>query len=165
MRVIIVGASLSGKTTLVKHLRSSTDVLIMEMDEELTRLNGGEYPTDNEHKHSVLAPRIIKDVLDRDRVIFFTNTDYFTIGDLKLAKDRGFKIIQLELNLDQLRKRNEYRVKYEGYENLSRWLDGMLQYQKNIREKGLVDKVVDADQPVEELAKELRDIFSSNCFP
>lgn len=165
MSAIVIGTSLSGKTTLVKHLRSSTDALVMEMDEELTRLNGGEYPTDSERKHTVLAPRVIKDVLDRDSVIFFTNTDYFTISDLKRAKDRGFKIIQLELSLDQLKRRNEYRVKHEGYEDLSQWFDGMLQYQKNIREEGLVDKVVDADQPVEELAKELIASLSPSCFP
>ena len=165
MRAIIVGTSLSGKTTLVKHLRSSTDALVIEMDEELTLLNGGEYPTDSEHKHNVLAPRIIKEVLDRDSVIFFTNTDYFTIADLKLAKGRGFKILQLELNLDQLKRRNEYRVKHEGYGDLSQWFDGMLQYQKNIREAGLVDKVVDADQPVEELAKELVASLSPGGLP
>jgi len=77
MKLIIIGASLSGKTSLVRQLRSITDLPISEIDEELTEKNGGTYPTDTKYKHKVLAPQIIADVIKRDKSVFFTNTDYF----------------------------------------------------------------------------------------
>lgn len=155
MKAIVIGASLSGKTTLIRYLKTITDFSILEIDEELTRLNDGVYPLDNEYKHRVLVPQIIKKVLGWEKVIFFTNTDYFTSQDLKKAREKGFLIIQLDLNLKQLQKRNENRIKNEGYSDLNEWLEGMVRYQTQIREEGLVDKIIDGDRPTEDIAKEL----------
>jgi len=120
MKALIIRTSLSGKTIIIKYLRPKTNVPISEMDEELKRLNKGKYPEDIEYKLKVLTPKIIDKTLNRKNIIFFTNTDYFTTEDLFTARKRGFKIIQLELDLDQLKKRNEYRVKNEGYDDLSK---------------------------------------------
>lgn len=155
MKAIVIGASVSGKTTLVRYLRRNTDLLVLEVDEELTRINNGQYPEDVNYKHNVLAPKIIEDILSRDNIVFFTNTNYFTVKDLKTAKVKGFKIIQMELNLDQLKKRNEDRVKSEGYDDLSQYFGGMAKYQKDIRDKGLVDKIINVNQPIENVAGEL----------
>ena len=157
MKVIIIGTSLSGKTTLVRYLRANTSLSLLEIDEELTRVNNGKYPTDNIRKHKILIPQIVKNILDQTDVIFFTNTDYFTVEDLKQARKNGFKILQLSLDLEQLQKRNTLRVQKEGYSDLNQWLRGMVDYQTTVREKGLVDKVINANQATEYIAKELID--------
>ena len=77
------------------------------MDEELTKLNNGKFPTDAGHKHENLAPKIIKNLLNKKNVLFFTNTDYFSVDELRETKDKGFKIIQLELNLDEQEKQKQ----------------------------------------------------------
>lgn len=158
MKALVIGASLSGKTNIVKYLRSNTDVRVSEMDEELTKLNKGDYPTDNEYKHKVLSPKIISEILNQENIVFFTNTDYFTLDDLLKAKEKGFKIIQLEIDLDELKRRNEYRVANEGYDDLSKWFKGMLQYQEVLKKKGIIDKTVHADQPVENIVKEIQKV-------
>ena len=159
MKGIVIGASLSGKTTVARYLRSNTNTLVSEMDEELTRLNNGKYPTDVEHKHKSLAPKIIKGLLNERDILFFTNTDYFSLDDLRKAKDKGFKIIQLEIELDELNKRNKNRVKNEGYDDLSKWLEGMTLYQKKIRNAGVVDIVIDASLSVERISEEIQRVF------
>jgi len=126
------------------------------MDEELTKLNNGKYPTDVEHKHKNLAPKVIKDLLNKKDVLFFTNTDYFSLDDLRKAKDKGFKIIQFELNLDELNRRNKNRVKNEGYDDLSEWFEGMVVYQEKIRNAGAVDIVIDASLSVERISEEIQ---------
>ena len=68
---------------------------------------------------------------------------------------KGFKIVQLFLNKEELEKRNKQRVQNEGYEDHSQWFDSMLEYQKDIKDKGLVDKVINTNKPVEEAAQEL----------
>ena len=159
MKGIVIGVSLSGKTTVAKYFRSNTSISVSEMDEELTKLNNGKYPTDVEHKHKSLAPKVIKGFLNKKDVLFFTNTDYFSLDDLRKAKDKGFKIIQLELGLDELNKRNKNRVKNEGYDDLSKWLEGMILYQKKIRNAGVVDIVIDASLSVERISEEIQGVF------
>ena len=159
MKGIVIGASLSGKTSVAKFLRANTDISVSEMDEELTRLNKGKYPTDVEHKRESLAPKVVKDLLNRGDVLFFTNTDYFSLDDLRKAKNKGFKIIQLELSLDELNKRNKNRVKKEGYDDLSKWFEGMVVYQEKIRNAGVVDIVVDASQSLERISEEIQRVF------
>ena len=95
----------------------------MEIDEELTRLNNGVYPADNEYKVKVLTPRIVNSILKQKEIIFFTNTNYFSISDLRGAHKNGFTIIQLHLSLAEATKRNWYRVNNEGYSDLSEWLN------------------------------------------
>ena len=159
MKGIVIGTSLSGKTTIIRYLRSTTDISASEMDEELTKLNNDKYPTNTDHKHKNLAPRVIKDLFNKEDVLFFTNTDYFSLDDLRRAKDKGFKIIQLELDLDELNKRNENRIKDEGYDDLSEWLEGMVAYQENIRKAGIVDIVIDGNLSVEKISEEIQRVF------
>ena len=160
MKIIVIGPSLSGKTTLVKELRKNTNLLISEIDEELTALNGGEYPSDIDHKNNVLLPQVIKKILNQKELIFFTNTNFFSEKDLKNAKNLGFKIIQLNVDYQELLNRNSNRIKTENYQDSSPWLKGMLAYQKDIQEKGLVDAVIDANKPISEIIDRLKNIFS-----
>lgn len=160
MKAIIIGTSLSGKTTLVRYLRTNTKLPILEVDEELTRLNNGVYPTDNKYKHTILIPQIVEDILNRDNIVFFTNTNYFTPSDLKNARSKGFKIVQLWLDLNELQKRNKFRMENEGYPDVSEWLSGMTEYQTEIKQLGLADLVIDANLPTEEIAKKLMPLVS-----
>ncbi|MBP7859748.1 hypothetical protein KA001_02195 [Patescibacteria group bacterium] len=155
MKIIVIGPSLSGKTTIIRLIRETTNLVVSEIDEELTRLNNNQYPTDNDYKHKILTPTVINNVLNMPQVIFFTNTDYFTIPNLQLARAKGFKIIQLKLSLQDLEKRNAFRVKNEGYSDLSEWLSGMLKYQSDVENSGLFDKTIDASKPTIEIVDEI----------
>jgi len=159
MKVIIIGSSLSGKTTLVKELRKNNCPLVSEMDEELTTLNKGEYPLDIDYKNNILLPKVIKKVLNQKDIVFFTNANYFSEKDLKKAKNLGFKIIQLNVDYQELLNRNSNRIKTENYQDSSPWLKGMLAYQKDIQENGLIDAVIDANKPVSEIIHTLEKTF------
>ena len=154
-KIIVIGSSLTGKTTLVSYLRKTQKIEVAEMDEELTRLNGGTFPTDDQNKKEVLAPIAISELLDKEEIIFFTNTDYFSPEDLKVARIAGFKIVQLVLDKVEMELRNSDRMENEGYEDHSEWFDGMLEYQREIFNLGLVDLVIDAGMSTKEIAKEL----------
>lgn len=155
-KAIVIGTSLTGKSKLIRYLRETSNTQIQEIDEELTRLNGGSYPKDDNYKNTILAPQIKREILNRVNVLFFTNTHYFSEKDLEMFRNKGFKIIQLFVNKQEVEKRNKNRMDNEGYEDHSQWFDGMLGYQKEMREKGLVDKVIKTNKPVEEIAQELK---------
>lgn len=160
-KYIVIGTSLSGKTTLIKYLRSTTDFPISELDEELTELNNGEFPLDVEYKHNVLFPKVLEKILNKSEIIFFTNAWYFKKEDLEEAKRRGFKILQLSVSLKTLKSRNEARIK-EGYEDMNLYLDGMIKYQEDIEKCGVVDYVINGEQSVEKVAGEIQKIITNN---
>ena len=160
MKAIIFGTSLSGKTTTINYLRKNTSHNISEIDEELTKINGGVFPENVKHKLHVLAPKIIKQILNSDDILFFSNTDYFSDQQIINAKSLGFKIIQLSVPLGELVKRNKNRVENEGYDDLSYWLDGMVKYQKHIFKLGFVDQRIDATQPTKKIVEDLLDYLS-----
>lgn len=154
-KVIIIGASTVGKTTLFNYYRKNTELFVAESDDLLKFLNGGIYPRDSEYKMNKLAPRMVKDILSRERIIFFTNTHYFTSEDLQTARKKGFIIILLQLDRKIMTERSRFRQKNEGYEDHAKYFDDMFAYQKEIIEKGLVDFVVDVDRPVVDIANEI----------
>lgn len=154
MKAIVIGASLSGKTTLIKYLVSKIYLPILEMDGELTRVNGGEFPMEEKLKQEV-ASKVINEIFNKESMLFFTNTDYFSDRDLIEAKEKGFKIVQLKVVLEELEKRNRNRVGNEGYQDMSQWLSEMVEYQNKIYERGLVDFEIDATQSVEKVSEDL----------
>lgn len=125
------------------------------MDEELKRKNKGVYPTDFEQMHSVLAPQIIREILNREEIIFFIDINFVLTSDIQLAQKKGFKVIQLFIELPDLKKRNRNKVDNEGSADVGQWLEGTLRYQKELKEKNLFDKVIDANLPTEKIAEEL----------
>jgi hypothetical protein len=156
MKAIVIGASLSGKTSIKNYLREKSNILVSEMDEELTILNKNIFPEDTDYKHDVLAPQVIKNILSKESIIFFTNTDYFSDQDLKEARQIGFKIIQLNVNLELLKNRNKTRVINKGYDDLTKYLSGMVDYQTRIQKKGFVDKIINSDLlSVQEIGEEI----------
>ena len=154
-KAIIIGTSLAGKTTLIRYLRKTSKLQIQEIDEELTQLNKGSYPKDDEYKNTVLAPKIKAKVIAKENILFFTNTHYFTSVELQTARHKGFKIIQLIVTREELEKWNKQRMKNDGYEDHSKRFDSMLKYQKEIKNKGLVDKIIETNKPIEEISQEL----------
>jgi guanylate kinase len=159
-KAIVIGASLSGKTTIIKYLRTNTELLVSEIDEELTVLNNGEFPKDPQYKNEVLFPKVLEKILNSKNIVFFTNTWYFTIKDLQEARAKGFKIIQLSLSLDTLLRRNRERVT-EGYDNMEKYLKGMIEYQEMIKTRGMVDYVINGDQSVERIFSKLISVFEN----
>ena len=158
-KVIVVGASLSGKTTLIRYLREHTDLPVHEIDEEVERANGGIWPDSIEYKNRVLVPPIVAKVLASDSIIFFTNAFYFSAEDLRLARTKGFKVFQLVAELEVLKQRNVHRVAEEGYDDQNQWLDSMVSYQNEIKDEGLVDVVINTNRPIDVVAHELQSLL------
>jgi hypothetical protein len=125
MKTIVIGCSSSGKTTLASRFPSSIDI--------------NEEYSDN-------IPKVIDETLAKKDALLFINTDYIMLDDLRKAKSLGFNIVQLELTLSELQKRNTNH-------DLVQWLEDMIDYQNEIKRVGLVDKSLDATLPVEQLAK------------
>lgn len=161
-KVIIIGPSTFGKTTIMMHLQGKTAVPLDESDAVLTLLNNGVYPTDDKYKMDVLVPQMIDNVLTLKTIMFFSNTDYFKPEDLEKARMSGFKIIELKVDKEVMKARNKGRIDNDGYKDLSMYFSGMLSYMEDIKKKGLVDYEIDSNQPVEQVADELLQLITNH---
>jgi hypothetical protein len=138
----------------MRYLREhSPELPIYEIDEEVMKENGDEWPKDNKYKDKVLIPKIASRIIELDEAIFFAS--YIPDEILKEAKTKGFKIIILDLSLEELKRRNKQRMEEEAYDDSSSWLE--LQKNTNLRlmEEGIADLVIDGHKSVERIAEEL----------
>ena len=150
MKIIVLAPSAGGKSTLMRYLRHHTKLNVAEMDEEIVKANNNKWPSDDDYKNQVLVPKITKEIIEKDEVTYFTS--YIPIHLVQKAKDNGFRIILLNLSLEQLIARNTERMKSEGYDDASRWFEIQLKGYKELQDAGLIDEVFDADIPTNKIA-------------
>ena len=153
-KIIILGPQCSGKTTLKKYLQEQDPTLpLVEEDELFTELNGGEYPQDIEYKENILRPKLEEKIRKSENLIFLTS--YCDRRLLKELKSKGFKVIQLVLGMEEFNRRNDTRMKEQGYADANTWAKDIFSFHQEVRDNGLVDKEIDATLPIGEIAKSL----------
>jgi adenylate kinase family enzyme len=157
-KAVILGPQCSGKTTLTKYLEQNFQLPLIEEDDLFTQLNGGEYPQDIEYKEKTLRPQLEDKIRNAESMIFLTS--YCNRILLQELKDKGYKVIQLELDDEEFQKRNEKRMREQGYADANTWAKEVFGFHKDVKEKGMVDKGIDVKQPIENIAKELLEFLN-----
>lgn len=151
-KLLVLAPSAGGKSTLMRYLREHTDLLVAETDEEVMKANNDIWP-DNELKNTILIPQTTKEIIARKAVVYLAS--YLPDELIKLARSNGFKVILLELTIDQLQRRNKQRMQVEDYQDAAPWIRMQLDNFTNLKEAGLIDKVIDGNQAVEALAQKI----------
>ncbi|MEQ1500227.1 MAG: AAA family ATPase [Parcubacteria group bacterium] len=157
-KLIILGPQCSGKTTLTRFLRKNyPDLPILEEDELFTELNGGEYPQDVEYKEKSIRPKLEEKIKQSDNIIFLTS--YCNPVLLKELKAKGFKVVQLVLSQEEFQKRNEKRMREDGYADANVWAKEVFGFHDEVKNEGWAHKSIDASQSIEMVAKEIIDLL------
>lgn len=153
-KMIILGPQCSGKTTLTRFLRERhPDLPILEEDELFTELNGGEYPQDVEYKENIIRPKLEEKIRQSDNLVFLTS--YCNPVLLKELKAKDFKVVQLVLDQEEFQRRNEKRMREDGYSDANTWAKEVFGFHDEIKNEGLADKAIDASQSIEIIAMEI----------
>lgn len=160
IKAIIIGPPLVGKTTTINYLRSNTSLPILELDEELVKLNNGDWPNDEEYRNKVLVHKVVDDIKNMDNVVFFTT--YFGVDDLKKVRQDGFKIIQLMLEKDELLKRNTARMQSKSENDATKDVENNLRLQNDIKNSGVIDRTIFTNKPVERVVSEILESLGIN---
>jgi dephospho-CoA kinase len=157
-KLLILAPSAGGKSTLMRYLREHTKLKIAETDEEVMKANNDVWP-DDKLKNEILVPQTTKEIISRPEVVYFAS--YIPDEQLKEARDKGFKTILLDLTIEQLAERNKKRMSTENYQDATPWLQLQLDTFKRLQKEGLVDEVIDGNQSVEDLAKQIQELSTS----
>jgi hypothetical protein len=160
MKIFVFAVQCGGKTTLAKCLRGSTSHEVMEMDDEIMRLNGGSWPRDMQHKVTNLEPIVYDNASARHDVIFMDS--HLAAERATKLKESDFKILYVELSRDELTRRNKHRFDSGSQDDASRWIDMELKNAEELRDKGMFDYTINGEQPTEKIAEELLGYISKS---
>jgi adenylate kinase family enzyme len=153
MQLFIFGAQCAGKTTTVRSLAAKTTLPIIEMDDEIMRLNNGVWPKDMKYKEQMLDPQVYQLVADMPDVIFFEN--HMSVEQTRQFKEAGFSILLIEVSRDELLRRNKQRVKEEKYDDASKWIEMQLENIDELQRNHLIDFTIDREQSVNKVIQDL----------
>ena len=152
-KLIVLAPSTGGKSTLMRYLREHTDLHVVETDEEVMKANNNVWPDDNNYKDQVLLPKVTNEIIKQDDVLFIAS--YIPTELLRKAKERGFKIIILQLTLEELKRRNAKRMNEESYDDATPWFKGQLEDYQRLSQEGLVDSIIDGHQNISQIVGEI----------
>jgi predicted kinase len=153
MKIIVLGPPLSGKSTLAKFLRDSYSLEVLDFDEELLELNDGKWPGSYPDLNERLKKTVIERIISMNSVIFMAFE--FPLYGLKRAKEAGFTVYQLVINIEELSRRNEERLKTQPNNDAFQYVGTNLKQQSELFKSGAIDKQLDATLPVEVLAESI----------
>lgn len=134
----------------MRYMREHTDFKVLEMDEEVMKENGDKWPDDNNYKDQVLVPKIVNRILDEDDVLYLAS--YVPEDLLIKARNQGFKVLLLDVSMKELIRRNKERIDSEQYADASPWLQLQIDTFTKLRDKGLIDKVIDGHPQTKDIA-------------
>lgn len=150
MKIILLAPSNGGKSTLMRFMRKHTELNILEMDEEVMKENGDKWPADNNYKDLVLVPKIVERILDEDNVLYMAS--YVPEELLIRARVSRFKVLLLDVSIEELNRRNKQRMTTEDYADASPWLRLQLDTFNKLKDKELIDMVIDGGSSTKDIA-------------
>lgn len=150
MKLLVVGPTCSGKTTISRYLRSGP-AAVVDLDDELVRLNGGVYP-DIETRKTVVAPQALANASALAEVILLHST--LDPSDVLGLRAAGFTTALLEVSEVELRRRHKIRLDAEGWTNEA-WFDDNQALIELLRRQRLFDHLIDAERDPAVIAADL----------
>lgn len=151
MKLLVLGACCSGKSTLAEHLRLRQRNVI-ECDEAVMVAAGGMWPASAEENRRLVV-EAAKAAVAMPEVIFLTS--WMPTDLLRLARARGFRVALLSVPMPELERRNRERVASGASSDVAHWFEPQLANYDDLTSDGLIDVALDGTLTTEELAARL----------
>jgi shikimate kinase len=156
MKMFLLGAPCAGKTTLVLGLREVLSCPVLDMDEELVRVNGGTWPASGVKRS--LSSRVLDEASALGGVVLaHSRLDAEQLASLVA---HGWVIALLDVPEAVLRARAQERLARDGWSNVE-WLPVHLEDIADLRGRQVFSHVLDANQPTTALVRAVVDLMST----
>ena len=151
MKVILLGRTGSGKSTIAPSLGEALGLTVLEADDETTRLNGGRWPEDENVIDHFFAVTNRK-VLPMESVLYITS--WLSRDEIEAFYQRGFKIVELYADFDELLRRKRRRGDAINYEQFRTNQEGYFAIVNGTDVRGMIALAIDtSDQKPEDTVK------------
>jgi dephospho-CoA kinase len=160
VRLFVLGIACAGKTTLARHLQACSSLNVVDMDDEIARLNGGTWP-DIPTKNRVVLPKLLAEVRAVPDVVLFGSLPVEPTQELRQA---GFRTVLLDVSAAELRRRHAVRLAEEGWTNVE-WFEHEQSVLRDLRAHNLFDYVLDGEGTVASIADQIMTLIQSASGP
>ncbi len=103
MKVLLLGLSGSGKSTIAPVLAEKYHLRLIEADDAVEVANGGVWPHENDEFIDRVFRETNQKVIDLDNIIYVTS--WLEADWLKRFSDKGFKVIEMHADFENLVQR------------------------------------------------------------
>jgi len=160
VRLFVLGIACAGKTTLVRHLRAGSTLAVVDLDDEIGRVNGGTWP-DIPTKNNVVLPKVLAEVRAMPDVVLFGSLPVDRTQELRAA---GFVTALLDVSEAELRRRHAARLAEEGWTNVQ-WFEHEQSVLRDLRAHDVFDHVIAGEGPVASIADDIMKLVRSLSGP
>jgi len=147
VRLFVLGIACAGKTTLARHLRACSTLPVVDLDDEIGRVNGGTWP-DIPTKNNVVLPKVLAEVRAMPNVVLFGSLSVERTQELRAA---GFVTALLDVSEAELRRRHAGRLAAEGWTNVE-WFEHEQSVLRDLRARNVFDHVIAGEGSVASIA-------------
>ena len=150
VRLFVMGIACAGKTTLARRLRACSTLNVVDMDDQIARLNGGTWP-DIPTKNNVVLPKVLAEVCAMPDVVLFGS---LTVERTQELRQAGFHTALLDVSEAELRRRHAVRLAEEGWTNVE-WFEHEQSVIRELRAHNVFDHVIDGEGAVASIADDI----------
>jgi len=101
-KLLLLGITGSGKSTISKSIGQALGLKVLQVDHEVIRLNNGLWPKDADTISKYMLT-INDAVLEMDGILYMTS--WLSKQSVKQFHEKGFRIIELHANFEELLRR------------------------------------------------------------
>jgi hypothetical protein len=160
VRLFVLGIACAGKTTLARHLRACSNLPVVDLDDEIGRVNGGTWP-DISTKNNVVLPKVLAEVRALPDVVLFGSLPVEPTQELRAA---GFVTALLDVSEAELRRRHAVRLAEEGWTNVE-WFEHEQSVLRDLRGYNVFDHVIAGERSVASIADDIMKLVRSPSGP
>lgn len=161
MKILLLGLSGSGKSTVAKKIAEKFNLKLVEADDTVSKINGGAWPNNDEiiTKGFELSS---KSVLNKDNVIFVIS--WLSKEEINKFLSSGFKIVEMHAEFDELVKRKIERDN-ETPERIEKFKLTYIEYFNTILTPDLIELYILSIDSTNKSTNELEKIIAQHLSP
>ena len=112
MKLLLLGTTCAGKSTLAPALAQRYGLTLLEADDEVQRSNGGVWPPDEATIDTYFAQTTPK-VLQMEDILYVIS--WLSKAEIQAFYKAGFKLVELHARYDEIKRRKLIRDDFDLY--------------------------------------------------
>ncbi len=161
MKLLLLGLSASGKSSVAKAVADKFNLNLIEADDVVEKINGGTWPDSDEivTKGFKMTNR---EVLNMDNVLYVIS--WLTHKEIKNFLKAGFKIVEMHAEFDELVKRKKQRDNISP-EKIEKFKLTYIEYFNTVLNENIKDQYSISIDTTNKTTPDIENIITQHLFP
>ncbi len=161
MKLLLLGLSASGKSTVAKKISEKFNLKLLEADDTVEKINGGTWP-DNDETITKGFKIANDEALQSDNILYVIS--WLTHKEIKRFLNAGFKIVEMHAEFEELVKRKLKRDN-ETPERIEKFKLTYIEYFNTVLNENIKDLYRVSIDTTNKTVVDIENIIAQHIFP